>query len=116
MTSNSSKLILATALLAVSGSAFASKTSKAISQCRDAVTQEQGEAAVAKLKKVKSRGASYDIWMNVKAGENNLRSYCSLKRGQLQRVVTEEGRWTSNHPKRPSDESDSSRTAMVTGK
>lgn len=114
MMTTRSQLILMVALLTLSGSAFASKAGKAVSQCRDAVSQEQGEDAVTKLKKVKSRGVGYDIWLNVKDGDTELRSFCYLKRGELQQIVTEEGRWTSTHPKRPSAETADMRTAMTT--
>lgn len=107
------QVMLLVGLLATSGSAFASKASNAVSQCRDAVIQEQGEDAVAKLKKVKSRGAGYDVWLNVKGGNNELRTFCFLNRGVVQQMVTEEGRWTSRHPSRPGADKGAARTVSM---
>lgn len=107
------QVVLMAALLATSGSAFASKAADAVSQCRNAVVQEQGVESVAKLKKVKSRGAIYEVWMNIKGDDSEMRTYCALKRGKIQQMVTEEGRWTSSHPKRPEIASKPARTASA---
>jgi len=116
MISRKVQVLLAVSLIATSGSAFASKAARAVSECRDAVAQEQGTDAVAKLKKVQSRGSGYDVWLNVKDGETELRSFCSLKRGKVDQVVTEDGRWTSRHPSRPDLANVAMRTAMINKK
>lgn len=113
MINRKAQLLLAVALVGTAGSAVASKAERAVSQCREAVSQQQGEDAVATLKKVQSRGAGYDVWLNVIDRGNELRSFCFLKRGEVQQIVTEDGRWTSRHPSRPDLEKAAMRTAML---
>ena len=50
--------------------------------------------------KIKPRGSSYETWFNISDGESDFKSYCFIKRGEIQELVTTEGRWTRN-PKRP---------------
>lgn len=113
---NRNILVMITAgLMSISAPAFASKASKAVSQCRDAVVQEQGQDAVAKLRKVQSRGAGFDVWLNVTGIDNELRAFCYLKKGEVQQMVTEEGRWTSRHPSRPDFVKKSAQAALTSG-
>ena len=92
--------LLALTLVAADG-AMAARAKDAVEACKLAATAEAGEEVVAKLIKVKSRGANYEVWLNVKGGETQQRSYCYLRRGEVDQVVVEDGKWVGRNPRRP---------------
>ena len=59
------------------------------------------------LKKIKPRGSSYEAWFNVSDDDEPLKSYCYVKRGNVEQLVTTNGRWTGSNPKRPKAEEQS---------
>lgn len=92
---------LGVASLLVSGAAVAAPAEKAIEACRTAVEGTVGGDVVAKLTKIKSRGANFEVWLNVEAEDAEKRSYCYLRRGDVAQVVVEEGKWVGRNPSRP---------------
>jgi len=100
---NKGKLIalsLAAGLM-ISGTAAAAPAQDAIKACKIAVQESVGEGTLSKLTKVKSRGANYEVWLNVKGDEAKQRSYCYLRRGEVQQLVLEDGQWVGRNPRRP---------------
>ena len=87
--------------LMISGTAAAAPAQDAIKACKTAVQDSVGEGTLAKLTKVKSRGANYEVWLNVKGEAASQRSYCYLRRGEVQQLVTEDGQWVGRNPRRP---------------
>ena len=85
----------------VSGTAVAAPAQDAIRACKVAVADSVGDGVLSKLTKVKSRGANYEVWLNVKDGDANQRSYCYLRRGEVQQLVVEDGKWVGRNPRRP---------------
>lgn len=83
------------------GSALAAAADDAIETCRAAIEQAQGVDVSAKLSKVKPRGNNYEVWFNVKDDGVDRKSYCYLKRGEVQQLLTQEGRWKGRNPRRP---------------
>ncbi len=76
--------------------------------CRAAIAEAEGrDYSDVSLKKIKPRGSSYEAWFNVSDGDQSLKSYCYIKRGKVEQLVTTEGRWTSSNPKRPKVEEES---------
>lgn len=97
---NKIAITLAIMLLA-SGAAWSASADKVVKSCKAAISDSQGTAiSSASLKRVKPRGNSYETWFNVTEGDQELKSYCYIKRGEVQQLVTSQGRWSSN-PKRP---------------
>ena len=80
--------------------ANAGRADDAIQACRVAIQSEQGDDAIAKLTKIKSRGTAYEVWFNVDAQED-VKSWCFMKRGEVQQLVTTDGKWKGRNPKRP---------------
>ncbi|MDH3509331.1 MAG: hypothetical protein OER85_00580 [Gammaproteobacteria bacterium] len=99
---NKIALTLAIMLLA-SGAAWSASADMIVKSCKDAIADSQGSGySKANLQKIKPRGSSYETWFNVTSGDQELKSYCYIKRGEVQQLITSEGRWSSN-PKRPKD-------------
>jgi hypothetical protein len=96
-------IITAAALgaVAASGAAVAAPAQDAIEACRVAIEANAGQDVVSKLTKIKSRGANYEVWLSVKAEDQDQRTYCYLRRGQLDQFVVEDGSWVGRNPKRP---------------
>lgn len=87
--------------LMISGTAAAAPAQDAIKACKIAVQDSIGEGMLSKLTKVKSRGANYEVWLNVKGDDATQRSYCYLRRGEVQQLVVEDGQWVGRNPRRP---------------
>lgn len=83
------------------GIASAAPADDAIQACRIAIEQAQGDDIVTRLSKVRPRGNNYEVWFNVATEQAQQRSYCYLRRGEVQQLVTEDGRWKGRNPKRP---------------
>ena len=94
-------LISMGAALFMAGTAVAAPAQDAIKACKVAVEESVGNDVLSKLTKVKARGANYEVWLNVKGGENQQRSYCYLRRGEVDQVVVEDGKWVGRNPRRP---------------
>ncbi len=87
--------------LMISGTATAAPAQDAIKACKVAVEASVGQGTLSKLTKVKSRGANYEVWLNVKGEDAAQRSYCYLRRGEVDQLVVEDGKWVGRNPKRP---------------
>lgn len=87
--------------LMISGTATAAPAQDAIKACKVAVEANVGQGTLSKLTKVKSRGANYEVWLNVKGEDATQRSYCYLRRGEVEQIVVEDGQWVGRNPKRP---------------
>lgn len=94
-------LIAASATILLSGPALAAPAQKAIQACRVAVEQNVGDGVLSKLTKVRARGANYEVWLNLKGGDTQQRSYCYLRRGEVEQLVVEDGKWVGRNPRRP---------------
>lgn len=95
---------IAPALLAglvITGEVAAAPAEDAIRACRDAVEQSLGEDVLSRLTKIKSRGANYEVWLNLSGDQLEQRSYCYFRRGEVQQIVVEDGRWVGRNPRRP---------------
>lgn len=103
MTIRKEAFIAIPALLLVFSAAEAGKSErKAIEACKSAIIDAEGNTIDdANLKKIKPRGRSYELWFNVSAGEREMKSFCEIKRGEIQFLVTSDGRWSGSNPKRP---------------
>lgn len=89
-------------LLLTFGNAWGANADETVKACRAAIAEAHGrDYSDVALKKIKPRGSSYEAWFNVSAGDQPLKSYCYIKRGKVEQLVTTEGRWTSSNPKRP---------------
>ena len=86
--------------LTLSSAAMAS-ADRAVKACKGAIADEQGSEMNTRLKKIKSRGSSYEAWFNLSDGDSQLKAYCLSKRDSVE-VVTSEGSWKGRNPKRPS--------------
>jgi hypothetical protein len=86
--------------LVAADSAMAARAKDAVEACKLAATAEAGEDVVAKLIKVKSRGANYEVWLNLR-GEQEQKTFCYLRRAEVETLVTEEGAWKGRNPRRP---------------
>jgi len=89
------------ALLGVSPAALAGPAENAIKACKVAIADDQGAATMARLKKIKSRGNSYEAWFNLSDGDAQHKAYCVTRRDKVEEYVATEGRWTSRNPGRP---------------
>jgi len=89
------------ALLSASPAALAGPAENAIKACKLAIADDQGSEMTARVKKVKSRGISYETWFNLSDGDAQMKAYCVTKRDKVEEIVTSEGRWTSRNPSRP---------------
>ncbi|MGI9330399.1 MAG: hypothetical protein ACR2QB_06740 [Gammaproteobacteria bacterium] len=87
--------------LTVSSAAVAAPAQDAIRACKVAVEESVGDGVLSNLTKVKSRGGNYEVWLNVKGDDLQQRSYCYLRRGEVQQLVMEEGKWVGRNPRRP---------------
>jgi len=93
--------LTAVAMFCAAGNIYAAPADDAIQACRAAIEQAQGDDVVAKLSKVRPRGNNYEVWFNVQTDQVQQRSYCYLRRGEVQQMVTEDGQWKGRNPKRP---------------
>ena len=91
--------LLALTLVAAEG-ALAARAKDAVEACKIAATAEAGDDVVAKLIKVKSRGANYEVWLNLR-GEQDQKTFCYLRRAEVETLVMEDGAWKGRNPKRP---------------
>ena len=101
-----SKAIFGTVVVAASmgfsSGAMANKAEQAIQACRIAVEESASSDVIARLSKIKTRGNNYEVWMNVSsdAGDQQ-RTYCYLRRGEVDQFVLEDGKWIGRNPRRP---------------
>ena len=100
---------LAIALLLLTfGNAWGANADETVKACRAAIAEaEDRDYSDVALKSIKPRGNSYEAWFNVSDKDEPLKSYCYIKRGKVEQLVTTEGRWTSSNPKRPKAEAES---------
>jgi len=92
-------------LLSTFGNAWGANADETVKACRAAIAEaESRDYSDVALKKIKPRGNSYEAWFNVSDRDEPLKSYCYIKRGKVEQLVTTEGRWTSSNPKRPKAE------------
>lgn len=89
------------ALLGAVPAALAGPAENAIKACKIAFAEEQGSEMMARLKRIKSRGTTYEAWFNLSDGDDQLKAYCVAKRERVTEVFLAEGRWTSRKPSRP---------------
>lgn len=94
-------LIIAVGATLLSGTAVAAPAQKAIKACKVAVEESVGDGVLSKLTKVKARGANYEVWLNLQGSDTQQRSYCYLRRGEVDQMVVEDGKWVGRNPKRP---------------
>ena len=87
--------------LLVSGTAAAAPAQDAIRACKTAVEDSVGNGQLARLTKVRARGANYEVWLNLSGDDAEQRSYCYLRRGEVDQLVVEDGQWIGRNPKRP---------------
>ncbi len=94
---------LAIVLLITSvGNAWAANADETVQACRAAIAEAEGlDYSDVSLKKIKPRGNSDEAWFNVSNDEQTLKSYCYIKRGKVEQLVTTDGRWTSSNSRRP---------------
>ncbi len=96
--------ILAAALVGsgFAGVANAAPQERAIEACKVAIAESVNQEEVnARLKRVKSRGNSYEVWLNVRSTDTPQRSYCLLRSGEVEQLVMQDGRWSGTRPRRP---------------
>ena len=86
--------------LTLSTAALAS-VDRAVKACKGAIEAEQGAEISTRLKKISSRGNSYEAWFNLSDGDTQMKAYCLSKRSDVE-VITTEGSWKGRNPKRPS--------------
>lgn len=100
---NTAKILMisAGAALLMTGTAMAAPAQDAVRACKVAVEESVGDGVLSKLTKVKARGANYEVWLNVKGGDEQQRSYCYLRRGEVDQLVVEDGKWVGRNPRRP---------------
>jgi hypothetical protein len=91
--------LLALTLVAAEG-ALAARAKDAVEACKVAATAKAGDDVIAKLIKVKSRGANYEVWLNLH-GEQDQKTFCFLRRAEVETLVMEEGEWRGRNPRRP---------------
>ena len=103
-------------LLFTFGNAWSASPDETVKACRAAIAEAEGmDYADVSLKKIKPRGSSYEAWFNVSDGDKALKSYCYIKRGKVEQLVTNEGRWKSSNPRRPKVEAETE-TALAKAK
>jgi hypothetical protein len=89
-------------LMTAAATATADNTQKAVEDCKAAIIESEGNSySSTSLKKIKSRGRNYEVWINVSDGDRDLKSYCKTERGGIDVLVTTEGEWTGSNPRRP---------------
>ena len=89
-------------VLFTAGNAWSANADETVQICRTAIAEAEGrDYSDVALKKIRPRGNSYEAWFNVSDSDEPLKSYCYIKRGKVEQLVTSEGRWTSSNPKRP---------------
>jgi hypothetical protein len=94
--------LAAVALLMVANTASAATADETVQACKAAIAEAEGrDYSDVSLKKIKPRGNSYEAWFNVSGDDQPLKSYCYIKRGKVEQLVTTEGRWTGSNPRRP---------------
>jgi len=94
-------------LLLAFGNAWGANADETVQACRAAIAEAEGrDYSDVSLKKIKPRGSSYEAWFNVSDADAPLKSYCYIKRGKVEQLVTSEGRWTSSNPRRPKVEAE----------
>ena len=101
-----SKIIFGAALVAAtmgfSNGAMANKAEQAIKACRVAVEDSASSDVISRLSKIKTRGNNYEVWMNVSSDSGDQqRTYCYLRRGEVDQFVLEDGKWIGRNPRRP---------------
>jgi len=107
--------LLAFSMVAAEG-AFAARAKDAVEACKVAsAAAAVNEDTVGKLIKVKSRGANYEVWLNLR-GDQDQKTYCYLRRGEVEQLVMEEGAWKGRNPKRPETSEASQQAAAKTTK
>ena len=94
-------LAIAACTTLVASNATAAPAQRAIQACKVAVEENIGDGVLTKLTKVKARGANYEVWLNLKDGDSQQRSYCYLRRGEVDQLVVEDGKWVGRNPRRP---------------
>lgn len=100
-------------LLSTGGNVWAGTADETVQACRAAISEAEGrDYSDVSLKKIKPRGNSYEAWFNVSDDDEPLKSYCYIKRGKVEQLVTTEGRWTGSNPRRPKAE-DESKTELA---
>lgn len=90
---------IAVMVLSLTNTALAS-ADRAVKACKSAIADETGSELSARLKKIQSRGGSYEAWFNLSDGATQLKAYCVSKRSAVE-VITSEGSWTGRNPQRP---------------
>jgi hypothetical protein len=100
---------LAVVLLLITGSnAWGARADKSVQICKAAISEAEGrDYGDIFLKKIKPRGRNHEVWFNVSDGDEPIKSYCYVKRGKVEELITTEGRWTSSNPRRPEVEEES---------
>lgn len=88
-------------LLNVSSPALAGSADSAVKACKVAIADDQGSGMMARLKKIKTRGNSYETWFNLSDGDAQMKAYCVIKRDKVEEIFTSEGRWSGRNPGRP---------------
>lgn len=100
-------------MLFAAGNVLAGTADETVQACRAAIAEAEGrDYSDVSLKKIKPRGSSYEAWFNVSDDGQPLKSYCYIKRGKVEQLVTTEGRWTGSNPRRPKVE-DASKTELA---
>ena len=89
------------ALLNASSPAMAGSAETAIEACKVAIADDQGSETMVRLKKIKTRGNSYETWFNLSDGDNKMKAFCVIRRNKVEQFVATEGRWTGRNPGRP---------------
>ncbi|RMF95640.1 MAG: hypothetical protein D6727_10290 [Gammaproteobacteria bacterium] len=89
--------------VALSGPAAAASGDSAFRACRTAVEADiEGKALNTRLSKIRRRGNNYEIWLNLLDRQGaSQRGYCYVRRGKVDQLVVEEGRWSGRDPERP---------------
>jgi hypothetical protein len=92
-------------LLFAGSNVLAGTADETVQACRAAIAEAEGrDYSDVSLKKIKPRGSSYEVWFNVSGDAQPLKSYCYIKRGKVEQLVTTAGRWTGSNPRRPKTE------------
>jgi len=93
--------VFAVAVLGVSLSSPAvASADRAVMACKDAIVDENGAELRTRLKKIKSRGGSYEAWFNLSDGDTQLKAYCLSNRDSVD-LITSEGSWKGRNPQPP---------------
>jgi hypothetical protein len=97
---------LAVSLMAVSasltaGMAQAGSADSAIDACVTAVGERGAMVVDGNVAKIKSRGASWEVWLNVDTNDSDLKVWCYSTRGKVKELVTQQGVWLGRNVRRP---------------